>query len=356
MSEGRRPIEIGVDTGGTFTDCVILNFARRSIMSVKVLSTPEDPSVAIFQALELAFDRAGIAPRDIGAVLHATTVATNTLIERKGAKVGLITTEGFRDMLEMRRETRYDETDLFPKFPEPLVPRYLRLGVIERTDEGGAISHRSMKTSLRSQLCKLSDEGVETVAISFLHSYANPAHELAAAAMARDEFAFEAISASCEVRPEMREYERTSRRSPTPISRRPSSAMWRALPAACAAAASMEPLYVMQSNGGFAGPDETSKLPVRMVELGPAAGTIAALFHGHRAGYRTYRQLRHGRHDRQIRRADRGYPAAADRRTGGGEGAPLQGRERHSAALPQRRRSAKSVPAAAASPRSTASA
>jgi N-methylhydantoinase A len=285
MSGRARPIEIAVDTGGTFTDCVILNFEKRSIIGFKVLSTPHDPSIAIFSALDWAFKNAGVAMCDVDVVLHATTVATNALIERKGAKVGLITTSGFRDTLEMRRETRYDESDLFPIFPEPLVPRHLRLGVLERVDSSGMILTPLDEEQLRLQLRRLRDEEVETVAVSFLHSYANPAHELTAAKIAKEEFTFDAVSASCEVRPEVREYERTSTTVANAYIQKKVRHYITGLAEGLRARGLEVPLQIMQSNGGFAGADATSTFPVRMVESGPAAGTLSAIFHGRRAGY-----------------------------------------------------------------------
>lgn len=285
MNRSALPVEIGVDTGGTFTDCVILDFQKRVLIGFKVLSTPHDPSIAIFDALDWAFANAGVSKSDVSIVLHATTVATNTLIERKGAKVGLITTEGFRDMLELRRETRYDETDLFPVFPEPLVPRHSRLGVIERMDASGAVLTALDEEHLRACLRQLRDAGVETVAISFLHSYANPSHELAAARIVSEEFCFDAVSASCEVRPEAREYERTSTTVANAYVQKTIRRYITGLADGLRGRGLDVPLAIMQSNGGFAGPEATSRFPVRMVESGPAAGTMSAIFHGRRAGY-----------------------------------------------------------------------
>ena len=170
-----------MDTGGTFTDCVILNFERRSITAFKVPSTPHDPSIAIFSALDWALVHAGVAASETGVVLHATTVATNVLIEREGRESRADHDKRFPRIWRCG-ETRYDEFDLFPTFPEPLVPRYLRSGVAERIDAQGAHRfHQLDEEQLRLQLRRFCDEKVETVAISFLHSYANQAHELAAA-------------------------------------------------------------------------------------------------------------------------------------------------------------------------------
>jgi len=284
MSEFVRSIDIGVDTGGTFTDCVVLDYGRRKLHGFKVLSTPHDPSEAIFNAIDHAFVDLGIAAREVGIVLHATTVATNALIERKGSKTGLVATRGFRDVLEMRRETRYDETDLFPEFPEPLVPRYLRRGVDERVDASGKIVRQLDEADLREQLRHLSDAGVEALAISFLHSYLRHEHEAQAASIAEREFAFDSISISSLVQSEVREYERTSTTVANAYIRKMVQRYVSELSEGLARRGVTCPLQIMQSNGGFAGPTQTSQFPVRMVESGPAAGTISAIFHGRRAG------------------------------------------------------------------------
>jgi N-methylhydantoinase A/oxoprolinase/acetone carboxylase beta subunit len=280
-----REVEIAVDTGGTFTDCVVRDCASGEITGFKVLSTPHDPSVAIFNALQLLLGQGGVTTRDISAVLHATTVATNALIERKGSKVGLITTDGFRDILELRRETRYDEVDLFPVFPAPLVARHLRLGVSERVDSAGKVVAALDKEHLRARLRELQQRGVETVAVSFLHSYVNPDHELAAARIATEEFTFDALSISCEVQPEIREYERTSTTVANAFIQKKVRDYVTGLKDGLADRGIDASLQIMQSNGGFAGAEATSQFPVRMVESGPAAGTISAIFHGRRAGY-----------------------------------------------------------------------
>jgi N-methylhydantoinase A len=283
MSE--RSVEIGFDTGGTFTDCVVVDFAARSLKGFKVLSTPSDPSIAIFNALALAVRNGDVMASNTHVVLHATTVATNALIERKGAKVGLITTKGFRDIIELRRETRYDEADLFPEFPAPLVPRYLRLGTTERVGADGAVITALDEADLRAQLRTFQQEGVEAVAISFLHSYVNPSHEKQAAAIAREEFGFDCVSASCEVQPEIREYERTSTATANAYLQKKVRLYIDQLSDGLKQRGFDAPLRIMQSTGGFADPATSARFPVRIVESGPAAGTISAIFHGRRAGY-----------------------------------------------------------------------
>jgi N-methylhydantoinase A len=285
MTGKTRPIEIGVDTGGTFTDFVIVNFAARTLTGFKVLSTPHDPSQAIFNGLETAIATFGLRAEDVDIVVHATTVATNALIERKGAQVGLVATRGFRDILEMRRETRYDDLDLFPEFPEPLVPRHLRLGVSERIGADGGVVVPLEETEARAVLKRLKSDGVESIAISFLHSYVNPDHERRIAKLAREEIGFASVSASCEVQPEVREYERTSTTVANAYIQSIVQDYVVQLDHGLKERGFDVALQIMQSNGGFAGPAETAAFPVRMVESGPAAGTISAIFHGRRAGF-----------------------------------------------------------------------
>ncbi len=285
MASTEPCVEIGFDTGGTFTDCVVVDFAKGTLHGFKVLSTPADPSIAIFEALEHAVAKGWIDAARAAAVLHATTVATNALIERKGSRVGLVTTEGFRDILELRRETRYDEGDLFPTFPAPLVPRHLRLGTPERVTADGTVLEPLDEGALRARLRRLAEERVETVAISFLHAYVNPEHEQRAAAIARDEFAFDSVSASSEVQPEIREYERTVTTAANAYLQKGVRRYIDGLDAGLKARGFAAPLRIMQSNGGFAGAEASARFPVRIVESGPAAGTISAIFHGRRAGY-----------------------------------------------------------------------
>ena len=284
-SNSRHGIEIAFDTGGTFTDCVVMDFDKQSLKGFKVLSTPDDPSVAIFDALDLAIRNGYIDAPRTSAILHATTVATNALIERTGARIGLITTEGFRDVIELRRETRYDETDLFPEFPAPLVPRYLRLGIRERVGADGRVIAALDEADLRTQLRKLATENVESVAIAFLHSYINPDHEMRAGVIARTEFDFDSVSISSEVQPEVREYERTTTTAANAYLQKKVRLYIDGLNAGLKRRGYKAPLRIMQSNGGFAGPEASARFPVRIVESGPAAGTISAIFHGKRAGY-----------------------------------------------------------------------
>ena len=170
----------GLDIGGTFTDFVLYDGERRRISLHKCLTTPHDPSVAALAGLGELAAQAGFAVGDIGEIIHGTTLVTNAIIERRGAKVGLLTTQGFRDVLEMGTEQRYDIYDLFLKFPEPLVPRSRRLEIPERMDARGRVVTPLDLDAVRVAARRLADDGVEAIAVCFLHAYRNPAHERAA--------------------------------------------------------------------------------------------------------------------------------------------------------------------------------
>ena len=175
-------IAIGADIGGTFTDVVVVDERTHAIHSAKVLTTPEQPENAVLSAVDEMLQQVGASPSSIRTLVHGTTLATNAIIERKGARTLLLTTKGFRDALETRTELRYDLYDLFIQFPEPLVPRRRRIGITERTLFDGAIQTPLQPEDVREALAGEHAQDVEAIAICFLHSYANPANELAAQA------------------------------------------------------------------------------------------------------------------------------------------------------------------------------
>ena len=283
-SAQQRRYRIGVDIGGTFTDFVLLDTRSGKLEGFKLLTTVEDPSSAVFEGLEQITDRFQVPPAEVGVIVHATTLATNTLIEQRGAKIGMITTEGFRDVLEMRRETRYDDLDLAPKFPPPLAPRHLRQGVRERLLADGSVRVPIDEADVRRVVRELKSAGVETLAVCLLHASANPAHEEVVARIATETFDPELISISSQVQPEIREYERMCTTAANayvqPRVRRYVSRLKEGI----TARGYKVPLYIMQSNGGFAGPEESSRFPVRLIESGPAAGAIAAADYGKDSG------------------------------------------------------------------------
>src|ERR1700729_3553852 len=205
---GSTRYRIGFDIGGTFTDCILLDAERSEIRLHKCLTTPQDPSVGALEGLAELLQAAGVALADIGDVVHGTTLVTNALIERSGARLGLITTRGFRDILEMGTEQRYDIYDLFLQFPEPLVPRRHRLEVNERLDRDGNVLTPLDAAEVRATALRLRADGAEAIAICFLHSYRNPVHERAAADIVRAACPDLAVSISSDVVAELWEYQR----------------------------------------------------------------------------------------------------------------------------------------------------
>jgi len=275
---------VGVDIGGTFTDFVVHDRIDGSVEGFKLLTTPEAPSRAIFDGLARLRERSGCRPEAVQVLVHATTLATNTIIEGTGARTALVTTEGFRDILEIRRENRYDDRDLTPVFPPPLVPRHLRHEVRERCLADGAVRVPLDEVAARLTLAALGKMNVETIAISLLHSPVNAAHEKRLAEIAEEVVPHIPVSLSNEVQPEKREYERTSTTVANAYIQPQVRSYLDTLSANLADQGHGMPVYIMQSNGGFATPAETRLFPVRMIESGPAAGAIAAASFGRNAG------------------------------------------------------------------------
>ena len=267
---------LGVDIGGTFTDLVVIDEATGTARVGKVLTTTKDPAHGVEEGIHALLDEAGVRSDAVRAVVHGTTLATNALIERKGAKIALLTTEGFRDALEIRREGRYDMYDLFIDPPPPLVPRHLRREVPERLLADGSILKTLDEAAARRALAELAREGVEALAICLLHAYVNPAHERRLSEIAREVSPGLSVSCSSEVVPEIREYERASTTCANvyvaPLMARYLEDLERRL----AALGIDGQLYIMQSSGGIALPPLARRLPVRLVESGPAAGALAA--------------------------------------------------------------------------------
>src|SRR3984893_4157478 len=199
---------IGFDIGGTFTDFILLDTQRNDIRLHKCLTTPQDPSVGALEGLTELLQAANLTLADIGDVVHGTTLVTNALIERSGARLGLITTSGFRDILEMGTEQRYDIYDLFLQYPDPLVPRRRRLEVPERMDRDGNTIVPLDLEAVRAAARRLQAEGGEAIAVCFLHAYRTPAHERVAGEAIRALHPEIAVSLSSEVVAELREYQR----------------------------------------------------------------------------------------------------------------------------------------------------
>jgi len=267
---------VGIDIGGTFTDAALVDGETGQVRVVKVLTTPDDPAKGFMTALRRGLSECGAGGRDVAAVVHATTVATNAIIEGKTARVGMLVTRGFRDILEIGRQIRSRLYDVHLQKPAPLVPRRWSLEVGERLDAEGRVLEPLDVAEVRTAVRRLRDERVEAVVICFLHSYLNPAHERAAAAIVREEMPDTWLSVSSEVCPEFREYLRGSTAAVNAAVMPIVSRYVDALESRLAALGATAPFYVMQSNGGVMTSASAKERPVYMVESGPAAGVIAA--------------------------------------------------------------------------------
>lgn len=267
-------LRLAVDIGGTFTDIVLETAERR--LTWKLLTTPAAPEEAVVEGSRHVLKEAGARFADIGVFLHGTTLATNALIERKGAKTALIATEGFRDVIEIADEGRYDQYDVFIDKPKQLVPRALRFTVPERLDVHGVVRLPLDEAAVRAMARRLLDEGVEAVAIALIHSYANGAHE----ARIRDilaEMAPElAVTLSSEVCPEMREYERTSTAIANAYVQPMMAGYLTRLERRFAEEGFTAPIQLMTSGGALTTLDTAARFPVRLIESGPAGGAILA--------------------------------------------------------------------------------
>ena len=274
-----------MDVGGTFTDLVLHDEARGLTAIGKLLTTPEAPDRAVIEGIRQLLDDTNTAVGQVGSVVHGTTLITNTVLERTGATVGLIATGGFRDILEMGREIRYDVEDLHARPAPVLVPRHLRHGVPGRIladgTEHAPLDEPGVRKAARSLV---HDCGVEALAIAFLHSYANPAHEFRARDLIREVFPELLITLSAEVAPEIGEYERTSTACVNayvqPIVHGYLDRLERNLDGIGFAGQ----LSVMLSGGGITTIEQAKAFPVRLLESGPAAGAIAAAFLAAEAG------------------------------------------------------------------------
>ena len=275
---------IGFDVGGTFTDFVLLDTERGEIRLHKRLTTPEDPARCAISGLQALVEEAGLRLKDIAELVHGTTLVTNALIERKGARLGLITTEGFRDLLEMGTEQRYDIYDLFLRFPEPLVPRRRRQEVAERMDRDGCVVAPLDESAVRKAARQLRSQGVESIAICFLHSYRNPSHEKRAAEIVREEAPELSVSISSEVVAELGEYRRLVTTCANAYVQPLVAGYVTRLEDQLAELGFRGDLRLMHSAGGMLSPSAARAYPIRLLESGPAGGALATALFGRRAG------------------------------------------------------------------------
>jgi N-methylhydantoinase A len=267
-------IRVGVDIGGTFTD-VALEIGERRFTG-KILTTPHAPEDGVLAALRSVTAEAGVQSGEVGVIIHGTTLATNALIERKGARTALLTTEGFRDVVEIRHENRFEQYDVNIDLPPPLVPRRLRLPVRERIDAQGEVLVPLDESSVARAIEALAAQQVEAVAVGLLHSFTNPDHERRVGEAIARRLPQVAVTLSCDVSPEMREYERFSTACANaylqPLIGRYLVKLARELLRAgfhC-------PLLLMTSGGGITTTETAIRFPIRLVESGPAGGAIFA--------------------------------------------------------------------------------
>lgn len=278
---------IGADVGGTFTDLVLVSEDGGAMQIGKVLTTPDQPDEAIIVGIKQVLDSADAAPDSIAHVIHGTTLFTNALIERKGARTALITTKGFRDAIEIGREHRYDMYDLYMRRPVPLAPRHHRYEVDERVLVDGSVRKALDPDEVREIAGHLKAEGIEAVAVSLIHAYVNDRHEKQIGEILAAELPDVMVTLSADLVPEIREYDRTSTTLANVyvkgIAERYLGRLRSRLTDEVGIA---RELFIMQSNGGVCEAGDAARHPILCVESGPAAGALAAAHYGALLGHK----------------------------------------------------------------------
>jgi N-methylhydantoinase A len=282
-TDGRA--RLAVDIGGTFTD-VVLELPGGARATTKLLTTYDHPGQAVLDGIGAVLRKTGLQPAAVGLIIHGTTLATNALIQRSGARTALLTTAGHRDALEMAHEDRFEQYDIMIDRPRPLVPRYLRLPVRERLDRDGRVLIPLDEASVAAALPLLDEHGVESVAIGYLHAFVNPEHERRTAEILQAARPDLSITLASEVCPEIREFERLSTAC--------ANAYVRPLMARYLERLAVEfrqlgfdcPFLLMTSGGGLTTMETAARYPIRLVESGPAGGAILARETARQAGLR----------------------------------------------------------------------
>jgi len=270
---------MGIDIGGTFTDFVLLNEESGMIQVGKFLTTPKDPAQAVIWGFDEILQTTGIMPDGLSVVIHGTTLVTNTLIERKGVKTGLITTKGFRDILEMGNEIRYELYDLMIERPKPLVPRHLRWGISERVNHEGKVLIEPSLEELQQVAQYFREQRVEAIAVCFLHSYQNSHNENTVLNYLQKNFPEFNISLSSRVAPEIREYERTSTTVANAYVQPLVKKYIRNISNHLETKGFSGSFFIMLSSGGITTAKVAEEFPVRLCESGPAAGALVSCFY-----------------------------------------------------------------------------
>jgi N-methylhydantoinase A len=307
-----RRYRAGIDVGGTFTDVVLVNEESGAILTAKVATVPADPSQGCINGLDKAIRAYGLDPGQIVFAVHGTTIATNTIIEGKGAKAGLITSEGFRDVLEIAYQTRPKLYDVFYDKPKPLIPRYLCRGVLERIGPDGEVLVPLDEDAVRAVAREMRAEGVEAVAVAFLHAYRDPTHERRAGEILAEAGDSLPIVLSSDISPEYREYPRTSSTVVNAV----------LLPRVGPYIARLEErlgeqglrsgLHLMSSAGGIIAAEVAKRQPLHLIESGPAAGVIGATFIAALSGDDNLLALDIGGTTAKAALVSRGQPKIAD--------------------------------------------
>ncbi|HBY95144.1 MAG TPA: methylhydantoinase, partial [Chloroflexi bacterium] len=304
-------MRLGIDIGGTFTDLLLVDDETGGVRIVKVLTTPADPSRGVVEAVDRALAEPNRALSEVSVLVHGTTLITNTIIERKGARTALLATEGHRDAVEIRREHRYEMYDVLVEMPKPLVPRHLRFGIDERISPQGEVLRPLDREQVERLVRRLQERGIEAIAVSFLHSYRNPVHELAVkeivARVAPDLY----VSLSSQVAPEIKEFERTSTtlcnayvqaRVEEYLGRLEDDLRERTFDGS---------FFLMQSSGGLCSTETARNFPVRVLESGPAGGALAASHFGQALGLNSLLSFDMGGTTAKLAVIDDGQPLVA---------------------------------------------
>ncbi len=276
MSNENKQMRLAVDVGGTFTDVVLEHGLRQ--FTLKVLTTPLTPEEGVLTGVKAVLSEARIQPKDLDIIIHGTTLATNALIERKGAKTALITTEGLRDSVEMALENRFEQYDINIDRPEPIVPRYLRWSVRERINYEGKVLLPLDEESVHKIVPLARTHEIEAIAVGLIHSYANEKHEQRIGEILRKELPDLSVTLSSEVCPEIREYERQSTASANAYVQPKMSRYLKELEKSLKALGVNCPFFLMTSGGGLTTLETAIRFPIRLVESGPAGGAILASY------------------------------------------------------------------------------
>jgi len=274
LTDPRAQARIAVDIGGTFTDVVLEQAESR--ITVKVLTTSEAPDEGVIAGVRDVLERSPVAPSSVGLIIHGTTLATNAILERKGARTALITTQGFRDVLEIGYESRYNQYDIMIEKPRPLVPRDRRLTVRERIDVHGRVLEPLDEDGVKALIPELQRHEAASVAIGFLHAYANPAHEERVRELLADAIPGLSITLSSEACPEVREFERFSTAVANAYVRPLMESYLGRLKGRLESLGLSCPVLMMTSGGGLTTLETAMRFPIRLVESGPAGGAILA--------------------------------------------------------------------------------